>query len=264
MYHLFIKATFIFIILNINSITYAHDSQKSNNYRIINGLPAKTESHAWQVSIQDLGSHFCGGSIIAPQWILTARHCVIDYLDKNSFPRMNLVLGTHNLFDLGSAIIETPIQIVVHDNENADIALIKISNPVLTIPYLPLISSKDESTHIKPGLNSIVSGWGLTNENGIRTPNYLQTIQIPIIPVELCKISYGDELHDFEFCAGLIDGSKDACQGDSGGPIVVKTNSSYAQIGIISWGDGCGKPYMFGVYTKVANFYEWIKETIEK
>lgn len=63
-------------------------------------------------------------------------------------------------------------------------------------------------------------------------------------------------------CAGLIQGGKDSCQGDSGGPLVNKQNSVWIQSGIVSFGTGCAAPNFPGVYSRVSEYQNWIKEQI--
>ncbi len=65
------------------------------------------------------------------------------------------------------------------------------------------------------------------------------------------------------FCAGFDEGGHDSCQGDSGGPIFFdEGGGEWRQVGIVSWGEGCAQPDKFGVYTNVAQFTEWINNTI--
>ena len=73
---------------------------------------------------------------------------------------------------------------------------------------------------------------------------------------------YGkDKISTGMFCAGDLQGETDACQGDSGGPAVGLIQGRATLLGITSWGYGCGRPNKPGVYTKVREYFKWIKDT---
>uniref|UniRef100_A0A4W5RK73 trypsin n=1 Tax=Hucho hucho TaxID=62062 RepID=A0A4W5RK73_9TELE len=72
------------------------------------------------------------------------------------------------------------------------------------------------------------------------------------------------DLTDGMFCGGLPEGGKDTCAGDGGGPYVLKYGGVVWAAGIASWGIDCGEPGQYGVYTRVANYVEWIKKTMEE
>ncbi|OTF71496.1 Group 3 mite allergen-like protein (serine protease) [Euroglyphus maynei] len=115
----------------------------------------------------------------------------------------------------------------------------------------------DDNNHIMKF--GIVAGWGRLKENG-PLPRYLHKIRLPIVDRQKCRQSTTFKVTDNMFCAGYgkeIVG--DACKGDSGGPLVVEFHSRWTLLGIVSWGEGCGRPEKYGYYTKVNNYDNWIR-----
>ena len=116
-----------------------------------------------------------------------------------------------------------------------------------------------------PHLNCTVSGWGST---GIQQPGYtryLQAAKVPYLDTEQCMAPqvYGPKkLSSGMYCAGFLEGGVDTCQGDSGGGMVCQVRGRGAVLGLTSWGYGCGRPNRPGVYTKVADYLDWIDEKL--
>ena len=105
-----------------------------------------------------------------------------------------------------------------------------------------------------------VAGWGVLQEGGIYLAGKMQEVNVPVVPLEACKNALiGFEITDNMLCAGGVKG-QDACQGDSGGPLMGDhpvSNQTYLA-GVVSWGLGCGRVNLFGVYTKVSRYEKWI------
>lgn len=104
-----------------------------------------------------------------------------------------------------------------------------------------------------------ITGWGDTAESSGKGSEILQEVRIPLVSYENCVSAYQDEtITDNMLCAGLLGtGGVDSCQGDSGGPAAIDT----VLYGIVSWGYGCAEPQYPGVYTNVANYVDWIKNS---
>uniref|UniRef100_A0A182MER7 CLIP domain-containing serine protease n=1 Tax=Anopheles culicifacies TaxID=139723 RepID=A0A182MER7_9DIPT len=123
------------------------------------------------------------------------------------------------------------------------------------------------------GYTPFVAGWGRTQEGG-KSANVLQELQIPIIANDECRTLYdkiGKVFSQKQFdnavmCAGVLEGGKDSCQGDSGGPLMLPqrfgTDFYYFQVGIVSYGIGCARAEVPGVYTRVASFVDWIQQKV--
>lgn len=121
---------------------------------------------------------------------------------------------------------------------------------------------------------SFTAGWGRIEEGNTRKPTILQQVQLPVISNAECKQKYVDlgrfkedvQYSDIVICAGYAAGGKDTCQGDSGGPLMLPEFMNgkfpYFQIGVNSYGYGCARPNVPGVYTSVRAHMPWIKEKL--
>lgn len=111
----------------------------------------------------------------------------------------------------------------------------------------------------------MVTGWGSTSD--IQKKNYstlLSYIEIPMVPRNECAQVMRHTISDNMLCAGTLGDRKDACIGDSGGPMITKYKDTWFLVGLVSWGEGCGKKEKFGVYTKVSQYLEWIQHHIDE
>uniref|UniRef100_A0A3P9MCU4 Peptidase S1 domain-containing protein n=1 Tax=Oryzias latipes TaxID=8090 RepID=A0A3P9MCU4_ORYLA len=235
------------------------------NNRIVGGQDAPAGFWPWQVSLQT-SSHFCGGSLINNQWVLTAAHC----FPSRSASGVNVVLGLQSQHGSNpNRVSQTIATLIIHPNYNSktednDIALLQLSSPVTFNNYItPVCLSATNSTFYS-GVNTWVTGWGDIGTNvSLPAPQNLQEVQVPIVGNRQCKCSYGaSSITDNMMCAGLLAGGKDSCQGDSGGPLVIKQNNRWIQAGVVSFGNGCAEPNFPGVYTRVSQYQTWINTQI--
>lgn len=251
--------------------------------RIIGGIKVVTAgAYPWQVSLRNKTTkkHFCGGSLIAEQWVVTAAHC---FARAASDLNMEVVLGKRFMHksEPGKEQVIQPDQIYIHsqysNDFDYDVALIHLSSPVIYTSYikpicLPLRETADaDETLLRPGNMAVVTGWGRKSENSKRlTAKRLYEAGVPIVNQTVCEQSHSKYIVTSNmFCAGYKDGRADACQGDSGGPLAIENSQTpsddderWVLAGIISWGDGCGRDEKFGVYTRVSAVVAWIIETI--
>lgn len=110
---------------------------------------------------------------------------------------------------------------------------------------------------------STVSGWGRLSQNGPPS-RVLQRLEVPRVPLETCRAHSGLTLTDNMLCAGFREGGQDACQGDSGGPLVTRYNNTWFLTGVVSWGRGCAHSDVYGVYTRITVFVQWIRDIMDK
>jgi len=143
----------------------------------------------------------------------------------------------------------------------SDIGLIKLDHPV---PYAwnarPACLPVPERNFT--GSMAVVAGWGKTHEIG-DVSKYLREIEVPVISNVICQTLgfLNEEISENMMCAGYEYGRIDSCHGDSGGPLMVKArDNKMVLVGIVSWGEGCGRKNFPGVYTKVERFLDWIEQ----
>lgn len=227
--------------------------------QIVGGVQTEKGELPFQVSLQSSGSHFCGGSLIKPNWVLTAAHCV------QGSSSMKIVVGMHDQKDKTGTETFTAKRIIAHPQFNRstldyDYALIQLSGDS---KFRTIDLNRVEIDIAATPMNVWTSGWGTTSEGSYALPNILNKVEIPLVTKEDCNAStaYGGDITDRMICAGLKAGGKDSCQGDSGGPLFVQqTGGDFTLIGIVSWGEGCARPNKFGVYSKVNVMTTWIDQ----
>lgn len=210
--------------------------------------------------MQHFGSHRCGGSIITQTKILTAAHCV-----RGTVKRFTSIRAGSTYHAVGGVTINV-VRTFEHEQfhipyrYNYDIALLFLAEPLVYGIGIQPIALPNQGVIIGSGMNSLISGWGLANIQGILIyPSNLQSVIVPIVDQDVCKESYGSlqvpaAITDVMICAGLLEGGKDACLGDSGGPLVIDN----VLHGVVSWGAGCAQPGLPGVYARTGLFRDWI------
>ena len=223
--------------------------------RIVGGFEAESGAFKFFASL-DVG---CGGSLIAPNMVLTAAHC-------GGFTVGTVRIGSDDYSSGGvtrSATSQCSHPKYTFDNDDYDYMLVMLDEPVDTTEY-PLIELNKDS--MIPEVDDMLSviGFGLTSEDGEGSQKLLQ-VDVPMNSFEQCNEQYGGTINDdIQFCAGFIEGGKDSCQGDSGGPIFEMRGSRPVQVGVVSFGEGCARPDRSGVYARVSGAIDWIEDTMAK
>lgn len=233
--------------------------------RIVSGWDADKYEWPWIAALMNNGRQFCGGSLIDNKHILTAAHCVA-HMSRYDVANLMVRLGEYKIKSTGeTTLFESKAARVVRHKEfsqqtlHKDVAIITLETPVPSNleNIRPVCLASGHQTY--DGQTATVIGWGSLKENGPQ-PDILQEMTVKIWNNDECKETYGNAapggITDHMLCAGKQ--GKDSCSGDSGGPMQIGAGKYWHQIGVVSWGIGCGKSHYPGVYTRVTEVRDWI------
>jgi len=277
-----LSKTFLFsqicaIVSSTKSIRGANKKRELDT-RIIGGTEATNGRYSYAVSLQDKYGHFCGGSLVAPDIVLSASHCM------QNGEWYKAVIGRHDLnitTDGDEVTVKTEITHPDYDwgTTNNDYMILVLDRPTTELVDLVQVSSD-----VAPvGASVTVMGWGDTHpSDSVQTlPDELMETEVFLISNEECDQSsgtvggtefmgyniggyqqdYNNQITENMMCAK--DSGEDSCQGDSGGPLVIRSESgSDMQVGVVSWGVSCAHADFPGVYARLSAQYDWIRANV--
>ena len=247
------------------------------------GGHAPTRDYPYMAAMydDDFGGQICGSTLVAPEWILTAAHCVtnedgsVQSPSKISFriggvPRVSGIWSTET--DQGEVIRATEVlRHEKYDPYEFDIALVKLAS-ASKYPPVAIADPATQKALWAEGVEATVIGYGARFYQVPPFRAKLKEVQVPMVGDDECAAAYNDRAFGFtgEFvaetmtCAGNLYGTEDSCQGDSGGPLFVPNGDELVQAGVVSWGFACGAPNFYGIYARVGDepLYSWIQQRI--
>ena len=226
---------------------------------IIGGTPAAAGAYPFMASLQAVtadgaAAHFCGASLVDREWVLTAAHCV-----HAPAPAKFRVVVNATRLSAGDGEVRRPAEIRIdpdYDGDathGADIALVRLSAPVDDITPIEPVRAAERAAW-QAGDPAAVIGWGVTSETAKEPSDELRSVRVAIrADSEMADPgAYGGAFLASDMVgAGRPGGGADGCFGDSGGPLVIGRGPNVRQVGIVSFGAGCGRPGFPGVFSRL-------------
>jgi len=258
------------IICGLTALVAGCGRQSIVNSRVIGGHDARPNSWPWQIVLKENGRPGCGGSIISPNWIVTASHCVVDSRSgrTKSAYSFSVSAGKHDLRyrERYEQTVQAS-QVISHPGFNfrtfqSDVALIRLRTPLVFNQAVSPICLPSRPQNA--GAQCYISGWGRNSRRARGMHHTLQQARMPIVSQHVCSYHMrrvaSIPITGTNLCSGHGDTRLSGCQGDSGGPFVCNNGQRWELHGAVSWGssDCSSKPNEYTVYANIYNLKSWI------
>ncbi|TRY75247.1 hypothetical protein TCAL_01673 [Tigriopus californicus] len=241
-----------------------------NLSRIINGEETKRNEFPFMVALFNNHRYFCGGSLLDKVHVLTAAHCV-KHINDADVKSMRIFLGDHDLRLRDKEEQHARVKAIIKHKSfktstfHNDVAILVMETPITFTDVIQPVCLEEDPNKLFVGETLQVAGWGRTSEKGISS-SHLRKVEVQVWENDKCAQSYGSNAPG-GITSGMLCASsekKDSCNGDSGGALFQCNNDRCRQIGIVSWGIGCGRKEYPGVYTRVTEMIPWIRKVMSE
>jgi secreted trypsin-like serine protease len=224
---------------------------------IVGGHDAAAGAYPSIAEVHLAKSFLCTGTLIAPDWVLTAGHCgsitgsAVATPVSFPGPLIDVYIGSTKAGQGESvAVSEAIVSPSYLLTQGYDVTLLHLSSASTKTPTK--IAGAGETASWAAGTTETIVGWGATSEGG-DTPDTLQEAQVPVTTDATCASAYSEFDAKTMLCAGYPQGGTDTCQGDSGGPMYGTVGGALRVVGATSFGEGCARPNKPGVYARVGD-----------
>ncbi|XP_038051942.1 uncharacterized protein LOC119724798 isoform X2 [Patiria miniata] len=249
----------------------------SSSFRIVGGSDAVPGRWPWLGSMRyyrgnGTSVHGCAVSLIAPQWVVTAAHCVRTARYMMNAP-IHVVFGDLKRNQTSSHHVRVAVEYVyLHPGFNYittehDIAVLKLAHPITYTDYVRPICLNTVIDEFDNSSFCYVAGWGLTDRNSVFLPNHQQELQLRLLSLPDCvksiqHLGVHGIVTENMICAEGLDGQS-PCSGDSGGPLLCRNHlGAWHQVGVVSAVFGCSSKNYPGLYSRIASYMDFINSTI--
>jgi len=261
---------------------------------VVGGELAAPQEFPWMARLMTINStdnmvtlvSFCGGTLIHPEWVVSAAHCFYDKQTGELMDRTGLhvflgglTYGPGDYLDYEAGRVSNGVyipvdRVILHEDyeyhtttlKPRDIALLHLAAPVditsTNLATLSLLTLAQEATYAAPGRSGILSGWGLMEappDSGYDLTNTdaLRKVTLPIQDSDQCFPFEPVAIRQSLLCTGG-EGFMGGALGDSGGPFVVQTNTGPALAGVASFIQIGADRKITTTFTRVTAYTDWI------